>query len=120
RHADLAQPGAEDALAGDEGGAPRRAALLAVRVREPHPFVGDPVDVGRSVAHQPVAVAAEVGDPDVVAPDHENVRLLGRHARSPFVDWRPPGARRVAPRECGMHHPAWAISREAEYDGIAA
>jgi hypothetical protein len=120
RDADLAQPGAEDALAGDEGGAPRRAALLAVRVREPHPFVGDPVDVGRSVAHQPVAVAAEVGDPDVVAPDHENVRLLGSHARSPFVECRPPGARRVAARGRWVHHPGWAISPEPEYDTIAS
>ena len=76
--ADLAQAGAVDALAGDERRPAGRAALLAVRVGEPHPLVGDPVDVRRPVAHQPVAVAAEVRDPDVVAPDHEDVRLV-RH-----------------------------------------
>jgi hypothetical protein len=76
-HADLAQPGAKDALAGDERRAPRGAALLAVGVREPHPLVGDPVDVRRPIAHQPVAVAAEVGDPDVIAPDDQDVRLVG-------------------------------------------
>ena len=73
---DLAEPGAEDALAGDERRAPGGAALLAVGVGEAHPLVGDPVDVRRAVAHQPVAVAAEVRDPDVVAPDHEDVRLV--------------------------------------------
>jgi hypothetical protein len=76
-HAHLAQARAVDALAGDERRTPGRAALLAVRIGEPHPFVGDPIDVRRPVPHQPVAVAAEVRDPDVVAPDHEDVRLPG-------------------------------------------
>src|SRR6185436_20751732 len=50
-HADLGIAGSETALAGNERGAPGRAALLGVRVGESHPFVGDAVDVGRSVAH---------------------------------------------------------------------
>ena len=78
RHAHLAQPGAIDALAGDERRAARGAALLPVRVGEAHPLVRDPVDVGRAVSHQPIAVAAQVRDPDVVAPDHEDVRLVRR------------------------------------------
>ena len=81
RDTDLAQAGAVDALAGDERRATGGAALLAIGVGEAHPLVGDPVDVRRPVTHQPVAVAAEIRDPDVVAPDHENVRLVGaRHA----------------------------------------
>ena len=75
RHPDLAQPGPEHALAGDERRPAGRAALLAVGVGEPHALVGDPVDVGRAVAHQPVAVAAQVGDADVIAPDDEDVRF---------------------------------------------
>ena len=82
-NAHLAEPGAVDALPGDERRPSRRAALLAVRVGEPHALVGDPVDVRRPVAHQPVAVATEVRDPDVIAPDDEDVRLFClRHASS--------------------------------------
>jgi len=74
--ADLAQAGPEHALAGDERRPAGGAALLAVGVGEPHALVGDTVDVGRAVAHQPVAVAAQVRDADVIAPDHEDVRAL--------------------------------------------
>ncbi len=83
--ADLAEAGAVDALAGDERRAAGGAALLAVGVGEAHPLVRDPVDVRRPVAHQPVAVAAEVRDPDVVAPDHEDVRLVRHQRSSPSV-----------------------------------
>ena len=79
-HPDLGQPGAVDALAGDERRAAGRAALLAVGVGEPHPLVGDAVDVRRAVAHQPVAVAAQVRDADVVAPDDQDVGLVVGHA----------------------------------------
>ena len=82
RHPDLAQAGAEHALARDERGAPGGAALLAVGVGEAHPLVGDPVDVRRPVAHQPVAVTAQVRDPDVVAPDHQDVGLVRQWLRS--------------------------------------
>ena len=84
-HPDLAQAGAEDALAGDERRPSRGAALLAVGVGEPHALVRDPVDVRRPVAHQPVAVAAQVRDPDVVAPDDEDVRLLRLRHCYPLV-----------------------------------
>src|SRR5262249_19088063 len=77
RHADLREAGAESALTGDEGRAPGRARLLAIRVRELHSLPGEAIDVRRAVAHHTVAVAAEVGDADVVAPDHQNVRLVG-------------------------------------------
>jgi hypothetical protein len=73
RHPDLGEAGAEHALAGDERRPPGGAALLAVGVGEPHALVGDAVDVGRPVAHQPVAVAAQIRDADVVAPDDQDV-----------------------------------------------
>jgi hypothetical protein len=75
-HPDLAQTGPVHALAGDERRPAGRAALLAVGVGEAHALVGDPVDVGRPVTHQAVAVTAEVRDPDVIAPDHQDVRAL--------------------------------------------
>jgi hypothetical protein len=82
--AHLAQPGPVDGLAGDEGGAARGAVLLGVGVGEHHALAGEPVDVRGSVPHDAVAVAAQVRDPDVVAPDHDDVRIAVRHAEAPF------------------------------------
>jgi hypothetical protein len=98
RDSDLAEPGAEDALAGDERRAPGGAALLAVGVREPHPLVRDAVDVRGAVPHQPVAVAAQIGDADVVAPDHEDVRLVGHQAVSPSGSGAGPRTTQRKPR----------------------
>ena len=78
-HPDLAHAGAVDALAGDERRPAGRAALLAVGIGEKHSLVGDPVDVGREVAHHAAAVATQVRDADVVAPDDEDVRFGVRH-----------------------------------------
>ncbi len=86
RHAHLGEPGAVRVLAGDERGATCRARLLAVVVGEHHPLSRDAVDVRSAVAHHAVAVAAEVALPDVVAPDDQDVRLVGhRVPRSMFV-----------------------------------
>jgi hypothetical protein len=76
RDAHLGEAGAEHALPGDERRPPGRAALLAVGVGEAHPLLRDPVDVRGPVAHQPVAVTAQVGDADVVSPDDQDVRPL--------------------------------------------
>jgi hypothetical protein len=76
RHTDLGQAGAIGALPGDKGCPAGRTALLAVRIGEAHPFVGNTVDVGRAVAHQPVAVTAQIGNADVITPDDQNVRLF--------------------------------------------
>jgi hypothetical protein len=57
RKSDLGEAGAEHALPGDECGAPCGAGLLAVGIGEPHPFIGDAVDVGGAIAHHPAAVA---------------------------------------------------------------
>src|SRR5262249_833468 len=76
----LRQAGAEDALAGDEGGAAGRARLFAVRVGKADAFVGDAIDVGRAIAHHAAAVAAQVPNAEIVAPNPADVGLLGfRH-----------------------------------------
>ena len=77
RHADLGEAGADRVLAGEEGGAAGGAALLAVVVGEGNALVADAVDVGRAVAHLAAAVVADVPPADVVAPQDEDVRLLG-------------------------------------------
>ena len=71
RYPNLAQPRPEHALAGDESRPARRAALLTVRIGEPHPLVCDSVDVRRPIPHQPIAIATQIRDPNVVAPDHK-------------------------------------------------
>ena len=78
RQADFQQAGADRRLAGDEGGAPRRARLLAVVVGEDRAFAGDAVDVGRAVAHHAAIVGADVPQPDVVAHDDQDVGLCRR------------------------------------------
>ena len=80
RESHLGQPGPIRVLARDERGAAGRAALLAVGVGEAGALVREPIDVRRAVAHQPVAVAAQVRDPDVIAPDDQNVRLVSHSA----------------------------------------
>jgi hypothetical protein len=39
------------------------------------PLLSDAVDIGSAVAHQSVAVAAQVGNADIVAPDDDDIRL---------------------------------------------
>ena len=74
--ANLEETGANRALPGDEGRASCRAALLRVVVGEDRAFVGDPVDVGRLVAHHPQVVSADVEVTYVVTKDHKDVGLL--------------------------------------------
>ena len=68
-HTHLAESGAEHALSGDERRTAGRAALLAVVVGEDHTLVGNAVDVGCPVTHEPHGVGADVCLSDVVAPD---------------------------------------------------
>ena len=75
-HADLGQPRARDALAGDEGRAAGGAALFGVIVGEKQALVGQPVDVGRVEPQQPLGIGADVGDADVVAEDDHDVGFL--------------------------------------------
>jgi hypothetical protein len=75
-HPDGEEARAEGVLTENEGGAPGGAALLGVVVREHPAFAGDPVDVGRFVAHDAVVVCADIVHTDVVAPDDDNVWLF--------------------------------------------
>jgi hypothetical protein len=84
--ADLGQTRAIDALARDERRPAGGAALLTVGIGEAHTFVGDAVNVRGAIAHQAIAVATEIGDSDVVAPDDENVGLSVGHDRSLSID----------------------------------
>ena len=79
--ADLGEPGADGALAGDERGTSGGAALLPVPVGEERAFAGQPIDVRRAIAHEAQVEAAGVAPADVVAPDDEDVRRLGRDDR---------------------------------------
>ena len=85
---DLGQARSDRRLPGDEGRAPRGAALLAIPVGKQRAFLGDPVDVGRAVAHHAQIVGAHIEPADVVGHDHENVRL-------------PAGCRGRCGRPCG-------------------
>ena len=60
-------------LAEDEGSPPRRAGLLPVGVGKEGAFVGNPVNVGRLVAHHALVVGGEIPVPDIIAEDHEHV-----------------------------------------------
>src|SRR6185312_2440506 len=55
------------------------ATLLAVIVGERHAFVGDAVDVRRPVAHHAPAEVADVPGADVIAPEDQEIGLLGCH-----------------------------------------
>src|SRR5262249_36735967 len=76
-YADLAEPGAQADLPGDEGRAAGGAGVLRVVVGKNHAFIGDAVDIRRLVTHQPARIGADVGLADVVAEDDEDVRLCG-------------------------------------------
>ena len=78
---DLGEAGANDVLTRQECRAARGARLLAVILQEPKPFLPDAVDIGRFVAHEPVAVGADICDADVIAVDDEDVRLSCRLPR---------------------------------------
>jgi hypothetical protein len=82
RQPHLGEAGADGGLAGDECRAAGGAALLAVPVGVHAAFPGDPVDVGRAVAHHAVVVGADIEPTDVIAPDDEDVRLAGCHGAS--------------------------------------
>ena len=57
--------------------APRPAVQLcsSVQVGEERTLTRDPVDVGRLVAHLAQVVGADIPEPDVIAPDDQDIRL---------------------------------------------
>ena len=83
RQPHLGKAGSVDTLARNKGGAAGGATLLGVIMDELRPLLGDPVDVGGFVAHQAIAVAAEVALADVIAPENQHVGLaVGHGSRS--------------------------------------
>src|SRR5262249_18454448 len=73
----LREASADDVLAGEEGRAACGAGLLAVILQEANAFVADAIDVRRFIAHQSVAIRADIGDADVVAENDKDVGLGG-------------------------------------------
>ncbi|MCY1244289.1 hypothetical protein D9M72_573550 [compost metagenome] len=78
RQADGQQAGAERVFAEGEGRAPGGAGLLAIGVGEQRTLFGDAVDVRRLVTHHPLVVGADVVVADIIAKDHQDVRLVRR------------------------------------------
>jgi hypothetical protein len=78
RQPDLGETGPDRRLAREERRATGRAALLPVPVREERALLRDAIDVGRLVSHDAQVVRAHVVPADVVAPDHDDVRLARR------------------------------------------
>ena len=56
--------------------------LLAVEVGECNTFVGDAIDIRRSVAHHASAEVTDIPRTDVVTPQDQNVGLLFGHSCS--------------------------------------
>src|SRR5438045_79618 len=68
--------GSQRALTGDEGRSSCSATLLSVIVGKHYAFLGDAIDVRRAVTHYAHRVGADVGLPDVIAKDDEDVWFL--------------------------------------------
>ena len=62
-------------MTGDKGSTVYSTALLPVEVGEHRAFLGNPIDVRRSVIHDSVVVTTRVEPTDVVSHDEENVWL---------------------------------------------
>ena len=109
----LGEAGADRRLPGDERRAAGRAALLPVPVGEGGTFGGNPVDVGRAVAHQAPVHRADVELADVVAPDHQHVGFPGRR-RLGAGD----GAQREAQRRGEDRQRCCSFHRRSSPEGI--
>ena len=81
RQPHLAKTGAEDALAGDERRTTSGAALFGVVMDEATTLLGYAVNVGGLIAHQAIAVAAQIALADVVTPEDENVGFSVWHGK---------------------------------------
>lgn len=64
----------------DEGRPPRRTALIGVIVGKAHPLVGNAIDIGCAVAHDPVAICTDIRYANVVNPEHQDVGFVGRQS----------------------------------------
>ena len=119
RQADLGQAGADRRLAGDEGRAAGRAALLAVPVGEDRAFLADAVDVGRAVAHDAHVVGADIEPADVVAHDEQDVRLAACRLRLRGPDRRRGRERSSGGGDCAVP-PSSTLRRLSETSLVTA
>src|SRR6185437_2575581 len=108
RQSDLGQPGADGRLPGNECRAAGGTALLGIPVGEQRTLFGDTVDVGRPVLHHPHVVGADIEPADVVAHDHQDIRLSAA---------RRGGSRR--PLLLGLGDPHWRARPECDRSGQA-
>src|SRR3954470_12689814 len=74
RKTDFGHSSPQSRLTGNERRATGCATLLAVVVGEHHPFGREAVYVGRLITHHTTRVGADVGLPDIVAPNNYYVR----------------------------------------------
>jgi len=58
-----------------EGRSPGSAGLLAIGVGKRGALSRNTVDAGRFVTHQPLVIGADIAHPDIVAKDHQDIRL---------------------------------------------
>ena len=72
--AHLGKPGAHGALPGDEGRAAGGAGILRVMIGEEGAFPGDPVNIGRAIAHDPHIIGRDIGPAHIIAEDHQDIR----------------------------------------------
>src|SRR5271155_1447872 len=61
--------------------APGGATLFAVVMEKAQPFFRQAINVRRFVTHHAIAIRADVGNANVVAPEDEDVRFLARGLR---------------------------------------
>ena len=100
--ADLQQAGAQRVLAGDKGRAPGGAALLAVIIGEQRALPGDAIDIGCAAPQHAAVIGADVGPADIVAPDHQDIRLVGFRLCG---QWRQAEQRQCdCPQQCTVFH----------------
>src|SRR5690606_17198098 len=72
----LGEPGAQARLPGDKRRAAGSATLVTVVVGEPYALVSNTIDVGRVITHDAIAVGTDIGDPDVITPDHQDIGFI--------------------------------------------
>ena len=79
--AHLGKARAQGALAGDEGGTAGGAGIFAIGIGEDRAFFGDAVNIGRAIAHHAHVVGRDIGPADIIAENHQNIRLALRRSR---------------------------------------
>jgi len=73
---DLGEAGAQTGLSSNERRAAGGTALVTVVVGKPDALFGDTVNIGRAIAHDAIGVSTDIGDANIVAPDHKDVGLI--------------------------------------------